>query len=65
MVIREEDGDWNMKEGPHLQGYEHGVGFAGDTDDDGTLFDCFGGIFDLKNPALRRAGEIMRLDMSA
>lgn len=44
------------REGGHLEGGEDGVGLADDAYDDGTLLDCFLGIFDLEDAALRGAG---------
>ena len=38
----------------YLDGAEHDVGFAGNADDDRTLLDGFGGIFDLEDASLGR-----------
>lgn len=39
----------------YLQSYEDGMGFAGYADNDGALFDGFGGILDLEDSSLRGA----------
>lgn len=39
----------------YLDGAQHCMCLACYSDDDGTLFDCLGGVFDLEDPALWRA----------
>ena len=57
--VREEDlVGWLLagdKGKSYLQGYEHGMCFADETDDHRALLHGFLGIFDLEYPALRRA----------
>ena len=40
---------------------EHGVGFADNANDDGTLLDCFLRVLDLEDAALGRARRVLMI----